>query len=64
MEKAGSAIVFALLRGVVFLVPAFLGLSAVMGVRGIGLALAASEMLTSVCIIGYWLAHRSRHTFK
>lgn len=60
VEKAVPAVVFALLRGVVFLVPAFLGLPALTGVRGIWLALAASEMLTSACIIIYWLAHRNR----
>lgn len=60
VEKAVPAVVFALLRGVVFLVPAFLGLPALTGVRGIWLALASSEMLTSVCIIIYWLAHRNR----
>lgn len=60
VERALPSIIFALLRGVVFLIPAFFIMPRLMGTPGIWLALAVSEALTSVCIIGYYLANRKK----
>lgn len=58
VEKVWAAIVFALLRGLIFMIPSFLLLPEVAGTSGIWLALALSEALTSMCIIGYYLCGR------
>ncbi len=58
VEKVWAAIVFALLRGLIFMVPCFLLLPEVAGTSGIWLALALSEVLTSMCIIGYYIYSR------
>lgn len=58
VEKVVPAIVFALLRGVVFLVPAFILLPLIMGNDGIWLALAVSELLTAISITGYYFYKR------
>lgn len=60
VEKVWAAIVFALLRGVFFMVPSFLLLPEIVGTKGIWLALGLSEALTSVCILGYYLHGRSK----
>lgn len=60
VEKAWVAIVFALLRGLVFMVPSFLLLPEIIGTSGIWLALGLSEALTSVCILGYYLRERRK----
>lgn len=60
VEKVVPSIVFALLRGVVFLVPSFILLPTMLGNNGIWLALACSEIATSVAIIGYYLVARRR----
>ena len=60
VEKAWVAIVFALLRGLVFMVPSFLLLPEIIGTSGIWLALGLSEALTSVCILGYYLHERRK----
>lgn len=60
VEKVLPSIVFALLRGVVFLVPSFILLPIMFGNNGIWLALACSEIATSVAIIGYYLVARRR----
>ena len=54
VEKVMPSIVFALLRGVVFLIPAFLVMPVCFGVAGIWLSLGVSELLTSVCILLYY----------
>ena len=51
LERVKKATIFALLRGVVLLVPCFLLLPEVLGVRGIWLALPLSECLTSLMIL-------------
>ena len=51
--------VFALLRGLLLLVPSFIILPVVFGETGIWLALAVSELLTMVCIIGYMMIKTS-----
>lgn len=60
VEKVAPSIVFALLRGVVFLVPSFVLLPQVWGNSGIWLALGVSEALTSVVIIGCYFRHRRK----
>ncbi|MDE6384050.1 MAG: MATE family efflux transporter [Paramuribaculum sp.] len=60
IEKVAPAIVFALLRGAVLLIPSFIILPMIAGESGIWLALGVSEMLTSLCITGYYLYNRSR----
>lgn len=51
VERVIPATAFALLRGVVFLVPCFLLLPEVLGIKGIWLALAQSECLTTAVIV-------------
>ncbi|MBR5476871.1 MAG: MATE family efflux transporter [Bacteroidaceae bacterium] len=60
IEKVAASTIFALLRGVVFLFPAFLLLPQVMGVEGMWLALPLSELLTFVVVVGYMFFKRSR----
>lgn len=55
VERISPATAFALLRGMVFLVPSFILLPHVLGVTGIWLALALSEMATTVCITVFYL---------
>lgn len=58
VEKVGPSIVFSLLRGVILLVPSFILLPMFLGNSGIWLALAMSEILTSIAIILYYLSKR------
>lgn len=58
VKKVCQSIVFALLRGLIFLVPAFIVMPLVMGIKGIWLALFISEFLTSVAIIVYFILNR------
>lgn len=51
VERMRPAICFALLRGFLFLVPSFIFLPRVLGTEGIWLALALSEVLTTVSIL-------------
>ena len=51
VERVRPAMVFALLRGAVFLVPSFILLPKMLGESGIWLAL--SELLTTACIAAY-----------
>lgn len=60
VEENLPSIIFALLRGVVFLVPAFLLLPRLLGQAGIWLALSASEVMTSLCVIGYYICRRRK----
>lgn len=60
IEKVAASTVFALLRGVVFLFPAFLLLPQVMGVEGMWLALPLSELLTFIVVVGYAAVGRLR----
>lgn len=60
VEKVLPSIVFALLRGILFLIPSFIILPAILGNNGIWLALAASEILTSVSIVGYYFFKRRK----
>lgn len=59
VERVRPATAFALLRGFVFLIPSFILLPKVMGVKGIWLALALSEILTTaVVVVFYAFTHR------
>jgi Na+-driven multidrug efflux pump len=58
IEKVAASIIFALLRGVVFLFPAFLLLPQVMDVKGMWLALPLSEVLTFAVILIYFLINK------
>ena len=58
VEKVWPSIVFALLRGIVFLVPSFLIMPRLLGIPGIWLSLAVSEMLTALTIIAYYSARK------
>lgn len=60
VESVAPSVGFALLRGLVFLVPAFLLLPGIMGVPGIWMALGVSEMLTGATIILYYIFGRWR----
>lgn len=60
IEKVVPSIMFALMRGLIFLVPSFLLMPMLAGTPGIWLALAVSELLTSACIIVYYLVNRRR----
>ena len=59
IEKVAASTIFALLRGVVFLFPAFLLLPEVMDVKGMWLALPLSELLTFIVVVGYMFFKRS-----
>ena len=62
VERALPSIIFALLRGLVFLVPSFAIMPSLFGADGIWLALCVSEFLTSASIIVYYLLRRKvRH---
>ncbi len=58
VERIQPATAFALLRGMLFLIPSFILLPKVLGIEGIWLALALSEAATTVCIIVFYLYQR------
>ena len=60
IKKSAPATIFALLRGVVFLFPAFFLLPEVLGVKGMWLAVPLSELLTFIVVLGYMFFKRSR----
>ena len=60
LERVGAATFFALLRGLLILVPAFYLLPLAMGSNGIWLAMPLSEATTLLCIFLYYL-HNRRH---
>lgn len=60
VERVKPSIIFALMRGVVFLVPSFILMPKITGVSGIWLALFVSEILTSTCIILFYL-YKKKH---
>lgn len=59
VKMVTQSIIFALLRGLVFLVPAFILMPLLFGIKGIWLALFVSEIMTSLSIIGYYLYNRN-----
>lgn len=58
VERLRPAVVFALLRGFLLLVPSFILLPRLLGTHGIWLALLASELTTSVLIAIYFIRKR------
>lgn len=60
VEKVTPSIVFALLRGLIFLVPAFILLPTILNTTGIWLALGISEILTALSIIGFYIYNKGR----
>ena len=60
IKRIAPATIFALLRGAVFLFPAFLLLPQVMGIKGMWLALPLSEIATFAVIALYFLINRAR----
>ncbi len=60
IEKVTPAILFATLRGILFLVPSFIFLPRLIGTKGIWLAMPLSEIATFVFVMGYLFFKRSR----
>lgn len=60
VEKVTPSIVFALLRGLIFLVPAFILLPRILNTTGIWLALGISEILTALSIVGFYIYNKGR----
>lgn len=60
VEKPVPSLTFALLRGAIFLIPAFVVMPILIGGKGIWMALSMSELLTSICVIGYYLYNKVR----
>ena len=54
VERVRPAVVFALLRGLVLLVPAFLLLPRWLGAQGIWLAMPAAELLTAFSVVAFY----------
>ena len=61
IESALRSIVYTMLRGIIFLVPAFLILPEVTGNDGAWLAIPSAELLTLIVITGHYSIHRIRH---
>lgn len=60
VERASPATVFALQRGLLFLVPSFLLLPKVLGTKGIWLAMPLSEGLTFLVIVAFFCSRTYR----
>lgn len=60
VERVAPAFLFALLRGVLFMLPCFFLLPSVMGVKGIWLAMPLSEIATFVAVLVYIILFRNR----
>ena len=64
VERMLPATVFALMRGVVLLVPSFVVMPLVFGTRGIWLAMPVAEGLTAVAVIAFYFYGRARDRGK
>lgn len=60
VERVAESVFFMLLRGLVFLVPVFVWLPSVMGVRGLWLAVPLSEVLTCMVIVFVTIRQRRK----
>ena len=60
IERVAPAMMFALLRGVLFMVPCFVLLPELMGIRGIWLAMPLTETATFLLVVLYMLINRKR----
>lgn len=58
IERVAPAMMFALLRGVLFMVPCFMLLPELMGIRGIWLAMPLTEAATFLLVVLYMLFNR------
>lgn len=62
VENIWAATIFALSRGLIFLVPAFVFIPRLIGVAGIWIAMPMSELVTAMLIGGYYLCnHNQKH---
>ena len=61
LEKMKPAMLFACLRGLVFIVPSFIIMPRLLGDAGIWLAMAVSEALTTAAIALYYFIGRRRN---
>lgn len=64
VERMLPATVFALMRGVVLLVPSFVVMPLMFGTRGIWLAMPVAEGLTAVAVIAFYLHGKARERRK
>lgn len=62
LEKIGASTTFALLRGLILLVPAFYILPVALSNKGIWLAMPVSEILTMLCIVGYYFINKIKES--
>ncbi|MBD5370824.1 MAG: MATE family efflux transporter [Bacteroides sp.] len=60
LEQAVRSIAYTLLRGIIFLVPAFVLLPSLLGEAGLWLAIPAAEILTALIITGIYAVRRLR----
>lgn len=60
IERIVPSIIFALLRGAIFLIPSFIIVPLIMGIKGIWLALTVSEILTTICISVFYYMNKHR----
>ena len=58
VEHVRCSITFAFMRGLIFLIPSFIIVPNVFGVDGIWLALAFSEIMTTVCIFSTYVIQK------
>lgn len=58
IEDAGRSILYTLLRGIIFVVPAFILLPRLIGTNGLWLAIPTAEILTTVIIGAVFISHR------
>lgn len=64
VERIAPSIIFALLRGFVFVVPSFLLMPMILGTTGIWLALGVSEILTAASIITFYFTRNRKGKLK
>ena len=60
IERPRPAIIFALLRGVIFMIPCFMLLPGALGIKGIWLAMPLSEIATFVMVVAYFVVSRKK----
>lgn len=64
LEKANNAIFFMFLRGIVFVVPSFILSPALLGTKGLWLAVPIAEILTFLVIVLYSVWNLSRKNWR
>ena len=64
VERSFAATLFTVLRGILFLVGAFIILPEVLGTAGLWLAIPCAELLTTLCIIVYSIISYSKNKSK